>query len=546
MRMLPSQMLRVTSPAEDAVFNMLRRLDLGQGAVCLHSLNLPRHQYKRWAEADFIIVCEFGLLVLEVKGGRVSCKNGLWEFQNRYGEITKKSESPAIQAKTAFFALRDNYLQPRFSSALRNIPMGWAVVFTGIERLVSEGRSPLPDQPDDITAYRSECLGHNVFGAFIRQALQYWGQRTGRFGSLSPAVMNEIASYLRPNFEQVPPLANRLDEFGEDLAALTDEQYARLDDIQENDRIIVRGGAGTGKTFLAMACARYDFAQGREVLFTTRSRHLVEELKSASPPEGVDVLAFNDVERELESRGRPWTSLVIDEGQDLCQFDSADLLSRAVSGGLEGGRWRWFGDPNRQVSESHPVDEDVLSYFAQLATKCKLKQNVRNAPKIVEAISRYAGADVGLPPAIGQGSDVVFRDCGDPAGIIPGVVSVVRSWVAGQNGARRSDVAVLVPLEENIAATINALGGAGIRSERLVARPRGKVRDAVVVAQIEEFKGLERPLVCVAGLASTDASADAIKAMVYRSFSRANHTLALCCSSFESEGLAKVAVALSA
>lgn len=539
-------MLTASSTAEEAIFDLLRRLDLGQGAVCLHSLNLPRHQYKRWAEADFIIICEAGLLVLEVKGGRVSCRNGLWEFQNRYGEITRKSESPAIQAKTAFFALRDNYLQQRFSLALRNVPMGWAVAFTGIDRLVSEDRSPLPDQPDDITAYRPECVGHNLFGAFVRQALQYWGQRTGRFGRLSPAVMNEIATYLRPNFEQVPPLANRLNEFGEDLAALTDEQYARLDDIQENDRIVIRGGAGTGKTFLAMACARYDRAQGREVLLTTRSKHLVEELRAASPPDGVDVLAFIDVERQLESRGRPWTSLVIDEGQDLCQFESADVLSRAVSGGLEGGRWRWFGDPNRQVSESHPVDEDVLSYFTQLATKCKLKQNVRNAPKIVEAITRYAGADVGLPPAIGQGSDVIFRDCGDTAGIIPGVVAVVRSWVAGQNGARRSDVAVLVPLEENVASIIDALSKAGIRSERLIARSNGKVRDAVVVAQIEEFKGLERPLVCVAGLVSTDASAEAIKAIVYRSFSRANHTLALCCSSFESEGLAKVAVALSA
>lgn len=58
---------------------MLRRLDLGRGAVALHSLNLPRHQYKRWAEADFIILCESGLLLLEVKGGRIACNNGVWE-----------------------------------------------------------------------------------------------------------------------------------------------------------------------------------------------------------------------------------------------------------------------------------------------------------------------------------------------------------------------------------------------------------------------------------------------------------------------------------
>jgi hypothetical protein len=56
MRMLPSQMLNVTSTAEDAVFNILRRVDLGKGALCLHSLNLPRHQYKLLERPHMLII----------------------------------------------------------------------------------------------------------------------------------------------------------------------------------------------------------------------------------------------------------------------------------------------------------------------------------------------------------------------------------------------------------------------------------------------------------------------------------------------------------
>lgn len=543
MRMLPSQLLQVNSSAERAIFGLLRKLDLGSGAIALHSLNLPRHQYKQWSEADFIVICAHGLLLLEVKGGRVACVDGIWEFENRYGEVTKKSESPAAQAKSAFFALRDNYLNPRFSTLLRNIPMGWGVIFKDIDRLVTKGQSILPEQPDEVTAYRMDCVGHNSLGAFLERSLSYWGFRTSRTGQLVPSIINEIANHLRPTFEQVPPLANRLDEFGQGLASFTEEQYARLDDIQENDRIIVRGGAGTGKTFLAMASARYDRAQGREVLITTRSRHLVHDLQNASPPVGVDIVAYDDLEDMLAKRGRPWTSIIIDEAQDLCQAEAVNLFERAVDGGLGRGRWRWFGDPNRQVSESHPVDEDVLSYFGEMAVKCRLHHNVRNAPKIVEAIGLYAGADIGSPAPMGQGSDVTFHECASD-GVEPAIVSILRSWVSGQGAAKRSDVAVLVPHHKSVGPIVSALVTAGIRAEPLVARLGGKVRDAVVVAQIEDFKGLERPLICVAGLGE-NSTAESIRGLVYRSFSRANHTLALVYTAIEAEELAKVAVSLA-
>ena len=41
------------------------------GAFAIHSLNLPDHAYKRYGEADFVLVDRRGLIVLEVKGGVV-------------------------------------------------------------------------------------------------------------------------------------------------------------------------------------------------------------------------------------------------------------------------------------------------------------------------------------------------------------------------------------------------------------------------------------------------------------------------------------------
>ncbi len=46
-------------------------------------------------------------LVVEVKGGRLARRDGLWTFTNRYGETTSKREGPFEQARSAMFALRD-------------------------------------------------------------------------------------------------------------------------------------------------------------------------------------------------------------------------------------------------------------------------------------------------------------------------------------------------------------------------------------------------------------------------------------------------------
>ena len=64
------------SNAERKIFKMLEQLDLGKHAFALHSLNLTEHEYKRWAEIDFIIAWEEGVFALEIKGGRVSCHDG--------------------------------------------------------------------------------------------------------------------------------------------------------------------------------------------------------------------------------------------------------------------------------------------------------------------------------------------------------------------------------------------------------------------------------------------------------------------------------------
>ena len=98
MRMIPEQPLLTNSRAEMLVFDQLRAAFSGRDHdawFAIHSLNLPRHEYKRFGEVDFVVCGPEGLFVLEIKGGGLACRNGIWEtkngrcqaFRGKHGEL---------------------------------------------------------------------------------------------------------------------------------------------------------------------------------------------------------------------------------------------------------------------------------------------------------------------------------------------------------------------------------------------------------------------------------------------------------------------------
>ena len=539
MRTIPSEILDVRSSAEKRVHKFLRQIAFGPNDTALHSLNLAKHEYKRWGEADFVLLTRRGILLLEVKGGRVACRNGIWEFTDRFGHVSRKRESPASQAKSAFFSMLEHYLHPKYGKNIDRLTMGWSVVFDGVDRLVSSGASNLPEQPDDITAYRKDCLGHNSFRLFLERAYDYWDLRTkGRHELMADDLISDIASFLRPTFEKVPPLNSQLNDFSEELNSFTKEQSARMDEMQENDRIFITGGAGTGKTFLAVACARYEAARDRKVLVLTRSNYLSRFILSHKLPQNVHVQCLDEI-RCTDFAERPWDTLVVDEGQDLCQFETLDLLDRLVVGGFEHGRWRWFGDPNNQVSGSFTYEAEAFEYLRELGFRRRLLENVRNAPPIVNCIHEFTEASIGKPRSRGLGSEVRFYKVAKTDEIPRMVVKIVSDWISDAQGVERCSIAVLLPDDGIIESMVKTINEKGIRAEALSGKSvSGKRRNSVIVSRAEDFKGLEKPLVCVAGLPASN-NKTSYRKLVYGAFSRANHTLSVIGTSSQIEILNK-------
>src|SRR5690606_34527560 len=118
----------------------------------------------------------------------------------------------------------------------------------------------------------------------------------------------------------------------------------RLDLVSEAPRVLCSGGAGTGKTLLAAETARRQALAGRSVLFTCRGDVLAAYVRAILRGSGVQVRAKS----ELVPSDR-FDVLVVDEAQDLMNYESLDLLEGCVRGGLSDGRWVMFMDQNRQA-----------------------------------------------------------------------------------------------------------------------------------------------------------------------------------------------------
>src|SRR5262249_42639815 len=119
--------------AERRIFNLLKYdPDASQWTV-LHSLGLSRRGSKPFGEIDFVVVVpDGGVFCLEVKGGGVSCHDGIWRTVNREGSVITMKRSPFAQAVDGFFALRDTVLDRAPVGFPPDLVFGYAVVMPDI------------------------------------------------------------------------------------------------------------------------------------------------------------------------------------------------------------------------------------------------------------------------------------------------------------------------------------------------------------------------------------------------------------------------------
>jgi len=390
--------VKCKSDAEKKVFNCLKNVSID--GYAFHSVGLPEHEKKSYSEADFIVVTKYGILCLEVKGGQVSCVDGIWEFIDRNGNKNTKNEGPFDQAASALFALK-TAINKNISWA-KKVSFASGVIMPDID-FSYRGVSVISDILYDLSSKIS-------FDDYIKNCHKYWDKKNKKeYSLISEEEIEEIKKFIRDDLHFVPTLANVINSVDEQLVRLTQEQIKVLDALDENKKLLINGPAGSGKTLLAMQYARKSVLQNKNVLFLTYNKMLATFLSKINTDKNLFIKHFhgliseyipidtnNVLNKNYYSEVLPtqfikylskhkimkYDVLIIDEGQDLLNEKYFPIYDNLLKNGLYNGNWIIFYDANQNLFNKNKFEKTMVFLEKFYPVKFRLTNNCRNTEQI--------------------------------------------------------------------------------------------------------------------------------------------------------------------
>ena len=227
-----------------------------------------------------------------------------------------------------------------------------------------------------------------------------------------------------------------------------------------------------------------------------------------------------------------YDALIVDEGQDLLQHATLDALNRIVRYGLEGGRWYWFMDVNRQLMPGISLDKECLERILRLGghngEAFILTNNCRNAPEVRDNAVLSTGFDIGTCGQLGGGGKVDILTANNHSEALVKLADWLRSLRT--DGFFNSDIALLT--SGHPAWLLNVMKLTGYEKPFCLDDDvnRDVRRDqAICCSSIAAFKGLERPCIAVVIPNAVDATVDTSE--LYVALTRARVVCAVIASS---------------
>jgi len=437
-RMIPPLVAADAPKGEKQLFAKLRDDPNAKDWLVLHSFDIRRHVARAEGEADMVIVVPgLGVLCIEVKGCGVVREGGLWTYS--YSPPKTSTVGPFRQASQAAHSIRQ-YLALKDSS-LASLVFHSAVLFTEVDFADKSlewepwqiiGRTEFLRQPISSLVTRVLEAAHSQCRS--RKPVPAW------YGSQSRPTLRQleiILRLMRPDFEYTASARNDVELAEAAIRRFTDEQFEAIDHLEDNRRVLFKGPAGTGKTFLAIEAARRAVRAGRTVallcfnsLLASWLKHEAESIAQEAKARSlsfyvgsfsglmlsiakIDVPATANQEFwgvELPMRavdamladGRDVPSfelLLVDEAQDLLSEPLLDVMELLLSGGLGSGCWAMFGDFERQAiyaDKGATLGLDRLrNRTADSVSTYRLRINCRNATRIAEAVTITSGMSPG-------------------------------------------------------------------------------------------------------------------------------------------------------
>ncbi len=509
----------VKSPAERKIYEWFKTDPVTSDWVVFHSLGIENHQTVVFGEIDFLVCAsELGVFALEVKGGGIARRDGIWVYTDKYGVEHEKARGPFEQASEGMFSVKEELKNRSGSKSVQNALCGYGVMFPDI---VYEN--------SDIDIAQEEIFDKRdgrFVGKYIKRLSDYnknkFLQKKVFVVYPSEADIGDIVNVLRRDFDKALPLSAKLEYAENNLITLTEEQYRCIDGLAGNKRCLISGGAGTGKTVLAVKNAKESVAAGKKLGFFCYNLLLEKELrrhfKNADlQPAYVGSLTdyceqlvkkhalfdFSNItdaaefyrkklpEYALEAialEGVGFDKIILDEAQDLMTPEYLLVIDSLLKGGLKKGEWYFFGDfdyqtiYNRGLTDSRVTE--MLEEEAGFAT-FRLTLNCRNTVNIQQEMNRIAGVSAETLSKDKNAPEVRYIQFGDPDEEAELLTGEIKKLLAA--GIKPGEITILSAFKREKCVVDK------IKNYRI--DPAGGESENITYSTIQGFKGLENAVI---------------------------------------------------
>lgn len=355
-------------------------------------------------ESDLIIVIpNKGVLFLEVKGGIVGykAKEQQWLSLRRDENKTYKIKDPLNQARKAMFAIRDLLLEqyPELEKLFFNF--AYAACLPDTPRPL-DPRPFGPDKPQELFFFREDLMSlkENIYRVLD------WHKGERIFNDLSLDFQKKIHSLIVGRDMPVKiPLKKSIEIENEEMI-FSEEQKFLLKTLPNLNYVAVKGGAGTGKTLVAIELIRL-LATQKKILFLCfnkpLARHVRYSLKgtegeihihnchqwvnSLMRRYGLPKSNFIDIDKEIEdlvaqvdNEKFKYDVIIIDEAQDF----NDEWLINIEHMLRKSGKFYVFYDEQQSIFDKNP------QYFLQERfSHLELEENFRNTKQIFDIFRQF-------------------------------------------------------------------------------------------------------------------------------------------------------------
>lgn len=509
--------------SEEPVYIALRD-QLGANYVVLHSypwLRPWREDALAEGEADFVVVHpERGVLVLEVKGGDVQHDGYRWFRDSASGP--KEFKDPFKQAQRNMHALLD-IIRERSGERVRRegFAHGYAVVFPHMD--YTGAPPPHADKAIIISRRHLAAMDHAIETAYAA-----WTSGERRLSVEQYRTL--LHDCLMPKFRLFRPVGPDISKASDRLLELTEMQAQVFEGLYGEDRVLVEGVAGSGKTFLALNRALAFARVGRRTLFVCYNKELAAWLRVQveSDPSTADfrgrivvkhfhalaaelaadagitfepVLGrpktdafWNDevpdlleqavLSLDLEGRETAFDAIVVDEAQDFC-LGWWYVLTQSLLATPDGPLYA-FLDPNQSLRGEVQWPE------VKFGARFKLTINCRNTRKIAVASASVLALTPHIFPRAPVGSALRVLRAGSERQQKGLVLQELRSLLR-RDDVEPSQIAVIGPAAKDKGSLADLADVDGVPV--VTSAEEWRFGGGILVTTARSFKGLEAEVV---------------------------------------------------